>query len=217
MLVHRLHVRTDAGVCNHAGPEIGVASTKAFLSQLSVLTLMSVYLGQLRGTLSDHDAGEVLAAMYEIPDQIQSILDARGSLCAITQKYRHMSNCLFLGRKYQAPIAYESALKMKEVSYVHAEGYSCGEMKHGPIALIDKSFPSVVLCPEDSVFEKTRSSMEELRARGGSIIAVTTNARLVEHLCEDVIVVPQTVECLQPLLTVIPMQLFAYEMAHQKS
>ena len=204
---------TDAGVYNHAGPEIGVASTKAFLSQLSVLTLMSVYLGQLRGTLSDRDAGEVLAGLYEIPDQIKIILETRAAIREIALRYKEMTNCLFLGRKYQAPIAYESALKLKEVSYVHAEGYSCGEMKHGPIALIDKDFPSFVLCPEDSVFEKTRSSMEELRARGGKIIAVTTNPDLVSHLCEEIIVVPQTIECLQPLLTVIPMQLFAYEMA----
>ncbi len=204
---------TDAGVYNHAGPEVGVASTKAFLSQLTILTLMSVYLGQLRGTLSERAAGEVLAALYEIPDQVETILHNRASIRDIALTYQDMTNCLFLGRKYQAPIAYESALKMKEVSYVHAEGYSCGEMKHGPIALIDKSFPSVVLCPEDSVFEKTRSSMEELRARGGKIIAVTTNPDLVSHLCEDMIVVPQTLECLQPLLTVIPMQLLAYEMA----
>ncbi|MBI4438254.1 glutamine--fructose-6-phosphate transaminase (isomerizing) [Candidatus Uhrbacteria bacterium] len=204
---------TDAGVYNHAGPEIGVASTKAFLSQLSVLALMGVYLGALRGVLPEREAGAVLAALYEIPDQIQMILEGRARISQIVKRHAAMGNCLFLGRKYQAPIAYEGALKLKEVSYVHAEGYSCGEMKHGPIALIDTSFPSVVLCPLDSVFEKTRSNMEEIRARGGKIIAITTDHDAVSSLCEEVIIVPKTLECLQPLLTVIPTQILAYEMA----
>lgn len=207
---------TDAGVYNHAGPEIGVASTKAFVSQISVLTLMAVYLGQLHGTLDQVRAGEILAGLCEMPELITGLLQSHDQIRSIAKRHAHVNHCLFLGRKYQAPIAYEGALKMKEVSYVHAEGYSSGEMKHGPIALIDKNFPSVVLCPEDSVFEKTRSNMEELRARRGPLIGVTDTPEKISQLVDEIIVVPKVREELQPILTVIPMQLLAYEMAVQR-
>jgi glutamine---fructose-6-phosphate transaminase (isomerizing) len=208
---------TDAGVYNHAGPEIGVASTKAFISQLTILTLMSVFLGQLRGSMSDQKAGAILSALHRIPDQAQEILDSRNRVARVAHKYKTIENCLFLGRTFHAPIAYEGALKLKEVSYVHAEGYTSGEMKHGPIALIDSAFPSIVLCPEDSVFEKNCSNMEELRARRGPLIGITTHGAPIDHLVECRIDIPKTIEPLQPILSVIPLQLFAYEMAIAKS
>ncbi len=204
---------TDAGVYNHAGPEIGVASTKAFVSQMTVLSLIAVYLGQLRGFLPESKAREVLAGLHKMPELVEQVLANRQQVTRVAEKYRGMENCLFLGRKYQAPIAYEGALKLKEVSYVHAEGYSSGEMKHGPIALIDKSFPSIVLCPQDSVYEKTCSNISELRARKGPIIAVTTRGSMSPVPADDVIMVPHTMEALQPILTVIPLQLIAYEAA----
>ena len=204
---------TDSGVYNHAGPEIGVASTKAFVSQLTVLSLMSIYMGQLHGTLSEKRAGALLSALYELPDLISETLNLRTQIRDIAQRFARTENCLFLGRKFQAPIAYEGALKIKEVSYIHAEGYTSGEMKHGPIALIDQSFPSIVLCPEDSVFEKTRSNMEELRARRGPLIAVTTPGTNLGSLADEVIEVPKTLEELQPILTVLPTQILAYELA----
>lgn len=204
---------TDAGVYNHAGPEIGVASTKAFVSQMAVLSLIAVYLGQTREFISESRARQVLAGLHEMPELVEQILQNREQVTRVAQKYRGIENCLFLGRKFQAPIAYEGALKLKEVSYIHAEGYSSGEMKHGPIALIDKSFPSIVLCPQDSVYEKTCSNISELRARKGPIIAVTTCGSMSPVEADDVIMVPHTIEVLQPILTVIPLQLIAYEAA----
>jgi len=204
---------TDAGVYNHAGPEIGVASTKAFVSQLVVLTLMSIHIGQLRGTLSEARASKLLSELTRIPNHVQVMIEDRCQIQRVARRFVAWDHCLFLGRKFQAPIAYEGALKMKEVSYVHAEGYTSGEMKHGPIALIDEAFPSVVLCPNDSMFEKTCSNIEELRARLGPIIAITDRPDLVERLADEIIVVPETIEELQPILTVIPTQLLAYEMA----
>jgi glutamine---fructose-6-phosphate transaminase (isomerizing) len=204
---------TDAGVYNHAGPEIGVASTKAFVSQLVVLTLMSLYLGRLRGTLDSIRASKLLSDLIALPNQVQAMIEDRCQVQRVAQQFLHAEHCLFLGRKFQAPIAYEGALKMKEVSYVHAEGYSSGEMKHGPIALIHEGFPSIVLCPHDSVFEKTCSNMEELRARRGPLIAITDRPDLVERFVDATITVPHTSEELQPILTVIPTQFLAYEMA----
>jgi len=206
---------TDAGVYNHAGPEVGVASTKAFVSQLTVLTLIAVYFAQLRE--EEINGHAILAGLAELPAQVQEILDGRQEILKATAIMRNADHCLYLGRKFQAPIAYEGALKMKEVSYIHAEGYTSGEMKHGPIALISKAFPSVVLCPNDSMFEKTWSNIEELKARGGAIIAITTDRARVEDSVDACIVIPQTLEVLQPILSVIPLQLLAYEMALAKN
>jgi glucosamine--fructose-6-phosphate aminotransferase (isomerizing) len=198
-------------VYNHAGPEVGVASTKAFVSQLVVLTLMAVYLGQLRGTLTH--GHEILAAVAELPEQVRSILNRRGEIAHLADVFKTADHSLFLGRSSHTPIAYEGALKLKEVSYVHAEGYSSGEMKHGPIALIHEGFPCVVLCPQDSMFEKNWSNIQELRARGAHIIAVTTSGSTGSKFVEDQIVIPQTHEVLQPILSTIPLQLLAYEVA----
>ena len=200
---------TDAGVYNHAGPEVGVASTKAFVSQLTVLTLMAVYLGQLRRVLTR--GHEILARVAELPEQVRSILNQRSEIARLAGIFKTADRSLFLGRSSHTPIAYEGALKLKEVSYVHAEGYSSGEMKHGPIALIHEGFPCVVLCPQDSMFEKNWSNIQELRARGAHIIAITTGQRI--ESIDSQIVVPQTHEVLQPILSTIPLQLLAYEVA----
>jgi glutamine---fructose-6-phosphate transaminase (isomerizing) len=202
---------TDAGVYNHAGPEVGVASTKAFVSQLTVLTLIAVYLGQLRGSLTH--GGEILASLAELPTQVHEVLSRREEISLIARTLRGAEHCLFLGRTFHAPIAYEGALKMKEVSYVHAEGYTSGEMKHGPIALIQKGFPCVVLCPQDEMFEKNWSNIHELRAREGRVIAITTCEPIGSLVNGDQIVVPSTNKFLQPILSTIPLQLLAYEVA----
>jgi glutamine---fructose-6-phosphate transaminase (isomerizing) len=207
---------TDAGVYNHAGPEIGVASTKAFLSQCTVLALLTIFLGRQR-QLSLVMGQRIAEEITKLPEQIASILERRDSIRAIAERYVHMPGALFLGRKYCAPIAFEGALKLKEISYIHAEGYAAGEMKHGPIALIEPSFPSVVLCPQDSVYEKTKSNIEELRARRGPVIAVTTEGNEdIRRLATDVIEIPKTLEMLTPVLAVVPMQLFAYFIAVAK-
>lgn len=198
---------TDAGVYNHAGPEIGVASTKAFVSQLVVLTLIALYLKQLRGASDE----EMLKELTRLPDHARTILENRSSIEEIALKYKDMRDALFIGRKFQFPIAYEGALKLKEITYLHAEAYGAGEMKHGPLALIDEHFPTIALMPHDSVYEKTQSNVEEIRARGGKIIAVTT-----EPTSGDTILVPSTHEALLPILTTIPLQLFAYYVARAR-
>ena len=165
---------TDAGVYNHAGPEIGVASTKAFVSQIVVLTLVAIFLGRMR-KLSATEGKRLVKSLLALPEQVRNILSRREAIKKIAKKYARMGNALYIGRKYQCPIAYEGALKLKEISYIHAEGYGAGEMKHGPLALIDGSFPTIALAPKDSLYEKTCSNIEEIRARGGKVIAVTTD------------------------------------------
>ncbi len=201
---------TDAGVYNHAGPEIGVASTKSFTSQLSILVLLTLLLGrqrQMSYVMGKRIAGE----MAKIPQQISAILKKANEIKRVAKKYKNFDNFLYLGRKYNYPIACEGALKIKEISYVHAEGYPSGEMKHGPIALIDKNFPSIFIAPKDSVYEKNVSGMQEIKARGGKIITVATEGdKAIKKLADDVIYIPKTLEMLTPLLSVIPLQLLAY-------
>lgn len=208
---------TDAGVYNHAGPEIGVASTKAFISQLTVLALIAILLGRNDG-LSEARGKELVRELARLPELAEKVLTRRPHIDAIAKKYVEMKDALYLGRKFQCPIAYEGALKLKEISYVHAEGYAAGEMKHGPIALIEPSFPSVILAPKDSMFEKTKSNIQEIRARGGAVIAVTTDGNETEigKLADDVISVPETLEAFLPILTVMPLQLFAYAVAKER-
>lgn len=207
---------TDAGIYNHAGPEIGVASTKAFLSQMTVFALLSVYLGRQRG-LDERTAKQISAEMARLPELVRSIFETREQIKTIAEKYVDAEHFLYLGRKYCSPIACEGALKLKEISYIHAEGYASGEMKHGPIALIDADFPSFILCPQDSVYEKTKSSIEEIRARGGKVIVLTTEGNPeAAKLGEDVIFIPKTLEMLTPILAVVPLQLFAYYVATLK-
>lgn len=207
---------TDAGVYNHAGPEIGVASTKAFISQIVVLALIALSLGQTRD-LSLAQSKKLAKALKGLSEHARTVLSRHIAIKKITKKYRRMSNAFYIGRKYQCPIAYEGALKLKEIAYVHAQGYGAGEMKHGPLALIDGSFPTIAIVPKDSLYEKTRSNMEEIRARKGKIIAITTDDnKNLKYLADDIIFVPQTHEALLPILTTIPLQLFAYYVAHER-
>ncbi|HEY6292866.1 MAG TPA: glutamine--fructose-6-phosphate transaminase (isomerizing) [Terriglobia bacterium] len=201
---------THAGVYSHAGLEIGVASTKSFTTQLTILTLMAVLVGRSRD-LSYEQGEAVLGGLEQVPDQIREILAGAERVRRLAEKYCQASHFLYIGRKYHYPIALEGALKLKEIAYIHAEGYAAGEMKHGPIALIHPSFPTMALAPEDGAYEKVVSNIEEIHAREGPIIAVTTagNTRLAS-LADDVIEVPSNHEILTPVLTVVPLQLFAY-------
>jgi len=201
---------TDAGIFNHAGPEIGVASTKAFLSQLEVLAIFALYLGRARG-LSEARGAELAHEIKALPEKVRSILANRHRIKLLAEEYLGYDDFLYIGRSYNLPTAYEGALKLKEVSYVHAEGYGAGEMKHGPIAMIDDIFPTVAIMPKDSVYEKMRSNVEEVRARDGRVIAITTEGNTeLEALADDVLYIPDTKECLSPILANVPLQLFAY-------
>lgn len=201
---------TDAGVYNHAGPEIGVASTKAFTSQLSIFVLITLMLGRQR-EMSFVTGKRIAGEMAKIPRLINGILRKSANIKKVAKKYTKYKNFLYMGRKYNFPIACEGALKIKEISYVHAEGYPSGEMKHGPIALIDKNFPSIFIVPKDSVYEKNISGMQEIKARGGKIIAIATEGdKAIKKLADDVIYIPKTLEMLTPLLSVVPLQLLAY-------
>lgn len=199
---------TDAGVYNHAGPEIGVASTKAFISQLAILTLMAVYLSKSNGCSSNKS---LLQELKKIPRKIKTILDKSPQLAMLAEKYEKYENFLFLGRRYNYPVALEGALKLKEISYIHAEGYGAGEMKHGPIAMISEQFPTTAIVPQNSVSEKMFSNLEEIKARKGLIFAIGTKGdKEIATLANDVFFIPKTIEPLEPLLTVVPLQLFAY-------
>ncbi len=209
---------TDAGVYNHAGPEIGVASTKAFISQMTVFVLIALRLRELQNsTAYSNSTQEIIQELTRLPAYIRSILQNKDVVSDIAKRHADMRDALYIGRKFQFPIAYEGALKLKEISYIHAEAYGAGEMKHGPIALIDENFPTIALMPKDSLYEKTRSNIEEIRARGGKIIAVTSgDTQELSKITADIIMIPQTIECLQPILTTIPLQLFAYCVAHER-
>ncbi|HTV55281.1 MAG TPA: glutamine--fructose-6-phosphate transaminase (isomerizing) [Terriglobia bacterium] len=204
---------THAGVYSHAGLEIGVASTKSFVSQLTILLLIALLIGRGRD-LSYEEGEKLLRGLEEVPDQIRQILSQCDRIRELAQIYCGAAHFLFIGRKYQYPIAMEGALKLKEISYIHAEGYAAGEMKHGPIALIDPSFPTLALAPEDGAYDKIVSNMQEIRAREGSILAVTTRCNTrIGNLADHVIEVPHSDGILMPLLTVVPLQLFAYHCA----
>ncbi|MDP3758726.1 MAG: glutamine--fructose-6-phosphate transaminase (isomerizing) [Candidatus Daviesbacteria bacterium] len=203
---------TNAGVYNHAGPEIGVASTKAFTSQLAILALLTLYLGRQR-QLSLVMGQRIAKELALIPELVKKVLENNSQIEEIAKKYKGCGNFLFLGRKYNFPIALEGALKLKEISYIHAEGYGAGEMKHGPIALIDENFPTLAICPSDSVYEKMVSSIQEIKARNGKVIVIATEGNEdIKELVDDVIYIPKTLEMLTPILSVIPLQLFAYYM-----
>lgn len=202
----------DAGIYNHAGPEIGVAATKTFVSQITILALLALYLGRQR-QLSQVMGQRIVKELKKFPQEVKKLLKQSNQIKKLAKKYQKYNNFLYLGRKYNFPIALEGALKLKEISYIHAEGCGAGEMKHGPIALIDKNFPTVAICPQDSVYEKMISNMEEIKARKGKIIALTTTGnRKIRELADDVIYIPKTLEMLTPILNVIPLQLFAYYM-----
>ncbi len=204
---------TDAGVYLHAGPEIGVASTKAFTAQVAVLAMIALKLAEGR-TLSDAELGEYLRALTAIPEQVRRVLALDDQLRQMAKVYRYASNFLYLGRGYNFPVALEGALKLKEISYIHAEGYPAAEMKHGPIALIDQFMPVVFLALKDSTYDKVVSNIEEVKARQGSVIAITDEGNGdLDALCEYVIRIPRTEEFLTPLLSVVPLQLLSYHIA----
>ncbi|UCC72993.1 MAG: glutamine--fructose-6-phosphate transaminase (isomerizing) [Gemmatimonadota bacterium] len=202
----------DCGVYIHAGPEIGVASTKAFTSQVVALALVTLYLSTQSEPLQEQ--ARVAAALHLLPDQISQILGRNDEIRGMAERYHLNRNFLYLGRGYNFPVALEGALKLKEISYIHAEGYPAAEMKHGPIALIDENMPVVVIAPKGRVYQKVLSNIEEVKARGGRVIAITTEGNgELDRLADHIITVPTTHEMLQPVLTVIPLQLLAYHIA----
>jgi len=204
---------SDGGVYIHSGPEIGVASTKAFTGQLTVLALFTLFLARKRG-LSLLDGREMVAALEEIPASVERALKLDPAIRTIAGEYYRHANALYLGRGYNFPVALEGALKLKEISYVHAEGYPAAEMKHGPIALIDENMPVVFIAPSDAVYPKIAANIEEVKARGGRVIAIVTEGNHdLDDKADHVIPVPSTIDSLQPLLTVIPLQLLAYHIA----
>jgi glucosamine--fructose-6-phosphate aminotransferase (isomerizing) len=204
---------TDFGMYLHAGPEIGVASTKAFTSQVVALALFALYLGRRRD-LSLEGGHRLVRALSALPNQVERILEQDDKIRSLAEIYMHAQNFLYLGRGYQFPVALEGALKLKEVSYIHAEGYPAAEMKHGPIALIDENMPVVCLAPTEPIYPKVLSNIEEVKARRGQVIAVVTEGNTEIHEKVDhVISVPGSIPQLQPVLTAVPLQLLAYHMA----
>lgn len=204
---------TDAGVYTRSGPEIAVASTKAFLGQLSTLAMLAVYLGRQRG-MSLVMGKRIVSELSKIPQLASNVLKKAPEIKELTKKYKDFKNFWFIGRKYNFPIALEGALKLKEISYLHAEGGAGGELKHGPLALIEESFPTIAICPQDSVYDKMISNIEEVKARKGLVMALATEGdERLKELADDVIYIPKTLEMLTPMLSVIPLHLFAYYMA----
>jgi glutamine---fructose-6-phosphate transaminase (isomerizing) len=208
---------THAGVYTHAGPEIGVASTKAFTAQLTVLSMMAIKIAEKKGTITKERFNQLIDELVLIPEKIKKCLLLNDQLKEIGEKYKDATSCLYLGRGFNFPVALEGALKLKEVSYIHAEGYPAAEMKHGPIALIEPSLPSVFIATKDKHYEKVVSNIQEVKARSGKVIAVITEGDYaVAKLCDDVIFVPEVDEVLAPLINVIPMQLLSYHMGVSK-
>lgn len=199
---------TDAGIYCHAGPEISVASTKAFIAQVSVLALLALWLG--KGKVTNYK--NLLADFADLPKKAELVLKQADHIDTVAQKYAHHRDFLFIGRGYEYPLALEGALKLKEISYIHAEGYAAGEMKHGPLAMIDPNFPSFALAGGNSLIEKTLSNLQEIKARNGRIVAVATkdNAKKIGKLADDVIEIPKTADQFMPILEAIAVQLFAY-------
>jgi glutamine---fructose-6-phosphate transaminase (isomerizing) len=203
----------DGGVYLHAGPEVGVASTKAFTNQVAVLAMLALYFGRLRH-LSSLQGARMIEELRAVPDAVRRALSCHDAVKEIARKYAHVNNFLYLGRQYQYPVALEGALKLKEISYIHAEGYPAAEMKHGPIALVDARTPSVFLMPRGPIFDKVMSNLEEVKARGGPVIAVACEGdEEVAARADEVLYVPEVPEHLQPLVSVVPLQLLAYHVA----
>jgi glucosamine--fructose-6-phosphate aminotransferase (isomerizing) len=205
---------THAGVYTHAGPEIGVASTKAFTAQVTVLTLMAFYIAQQRGTITQSKLIEHLTELNQIPELVEKALQSNAHVIEIAEKFKDSTNCLFLGRGSSFPVALEGALKLKEISYIHAEGYPAAEMKHGPIALIDEDMPVIFIATKNSSYEKVVSNIQEVKARKGHVIAIVSEGDTeVKAMADFVIEIPQTAEAFVPLLATIPLQLLAYHIA----
>jgi len=205
---------TDAGVFTHAGVEIGVASTKAFTAQVTVLTLIALKLAKEKGSIDQDEYATLVKELAEIPQKERQILESNDAIKKIAEKYKDAADALYLGRGYLFPVALEGALKLKEISYIHAEGYAAGEMKHGPIALVDDNLPVVVVAPHDAYYEKIVSNIQEVKARKGNVIAIVTEGdKGLKKMVNDVIEIPKSHPALAPLLSVLPLQLLAYHIA----
>jgi glucosamine--fructose-6-phosphate aminotransferase (isomerizing) len=205
---------TDAGSYTHAGPEIGVASTKAFTAQVTVLTLMALSLAQKKGTISESKFRQLLAELEAIPEKVKRVLEADPDIEKIAAIYKDAANALYLGRGSSFPVALEGALKLKEISYIHAEGYPAAEMKHGPIALIDENMPIIVIATQGTSYEKVVSNIQEVKARKGKVIAIVTEGdEQVRNMADHVIEIPEVDEFLVPLVATIPLQLLSYHIA----
>ena len=208
---------TQSGTYIHVGPEIGVASTKAFTGQVMVLTLLSLCIAQIKGSMSPERIKELGEYILQIPSTVQKVLKLNDRIERLSMKYTYAKNFLYLGRGFSYPVALEGALKLKEISYIHAEGYPAAEMKHGPIALIDEEMPSVIIAPKDHVYEKIVSNVQQVKARGGSIIAIVNEGDdIISEIADHVLEVPEMPECLTPIITSIPLQLLSYYIAVNK-
>ena len=201
----------------HVGPEIGVASTKAFTGQVTVLAMLALALGELRGTVSNAVAEDITSSLRRLPDLIKQTLKLNDTIEQLSNTYTYVHNFLYLGRGYNFPSALEGALKLKEISYIHAEGYPAAEMKHGPIALIDHELPTVVIAPNDELHEKIISNIQQVKARGGSVIAVVTKGdSTIAEIADHILEIPEVSEPLSPVIVSIPLQLLAYHIAIKK-
>ena len=208
---------SDAGAYTHAGPEIGVASTKAFTAQLAVLTMIALKIAKEKKTISEERYLQLLNEMHEIPEKLREILPLNEQIRALAEKHKDAKDALYLGRGYNFPVALEGALKLKEISYIHAEGYAAAEMKHGPIALVDEQLPVVFVATRDSYHEKIISNIQEIKARKGKIIAVISEGdEVIPMMAPDIMRVPNADELVAPMLSVIPLQLFAYHIGVAK-
>ena len=206
----------DAGIYNHAGPEVAVASTKAYVSQLTAFALLSLYLGRQRG-MTKAEGLEIVKALKSLPETMRRVLEKSDDIAKVARKYAKARDFMYIGRTFHAPIAYEGALKLKEVSYIHAEAYAGGELKHGPIAMLDKDFPVLAIVPQNEVYEKMISNIEEVRARTAPVIALATEGDLhISAVADDVIYMPKVHPLLQPIVSVLPLQLFAYHVGVAK-
>lgn len=205
---------TDTGSYIHVGPEIGVASTKAFTGQVTVLTMLALALAKEKGTISSGDYMRIVQELHEIPEKMKLVLRLNNRMADLSRMFTYARNFLYLGRGYSYPVALEGALKLKEISYIHAEGYPAAEMKHGPIALIDSDMPVVVIATHNAMYEKVLSNIQEVKARKGKVIALVTEGDdTISRIADEVIELPKTIECLEPLLATIPLQLLAYHIA----
>lgn len=205
---------TDTGSYIHVGPEIGVASTKAFTGQVTVLLMLALALGKEKGTITNEQYSKIVSELCTVPEKMKSLLKLNDRISELSKTFTYASNFLYLGRGYNYPVALEGALKLKEISYIHAEGYPAAEMKHGPIALIDSDMPVVVIAPHDEMYQKVFSNIQEIKARKGKVIALVSKGDdTISKIADEVIEIPQTLECLEPLVASIPLQLLAYHIA----
>jgi glucosamine--fructose-6-phosphate aminotransferase (isomerizing) len=203
----------DAGAYTHAGPEIGVASTKAFTAQLAVLTMIALKIAREKGTIDQKRFMHLLNELHDVSEKVKILLESNESIKKLGIKYKDANNALYLGRGYNFPVALEGALKLKEISYIHAEGYPAAEMKHGPIALVDEQLPVIIVATKDSYHEKIVSNIQEIKARKGKVIAViSAGDEVIAGMADDVIVVPEADELVAPMVSTIPLQLLAYHM-----